>query len=137
MISDRRLGTAVGLDVFAIVLFVAIGRRNHDESGALTAVLETAIPFLGGLAIAWWVTKAWRRPIQIATGLLIWPITVLVGMVLRRAVFDDGTATSFVVVATIFLGACLVGWRAVWRGFERRRRTRRSPTGVVVSRQVP
>ena len=29
-----------------------------------TAVLETAIPFLGGLAIAWWVTKAWRRPIQ-------------------------------------------------------------------------
>jgi hypothetical protein len=34
-------------------------------------------------------------------------------MVLRNLVFDNGTATSFVLVASIFLGTFIVGWRAV------------------------
>ena len=62
------------------------------------------------------------RAIAILTSLAIWPVTVLVGMILRRALFDDGTAVSFVVVATLFLGAFLVGWRAVWRVVDQRRR---------------
>ena len=113
--SDRELGLGVGLDVFSVVLFVAIGRRNHDESGAFAAVLETAAPFLIGLAIAWLIVRAWRRPTSVWTGVAIWPITVLVGMIVRNLVFDDGTATSFVIVTTLFLGACLVGWRAAYR----------------------
>ena len=52
---------------------------------------------------------------QLLTGLTIWPITVLVGMIVRNLVFDRGTATSFVIVATIFLGVTLVGWRALTR----------------------
>jgi MFS-type transporter involved in bile tolerance (Atg22 family) len=108
--------------VFSVVVFVAIGRRNHDESGAFTAVLETAAPFLIGLAVAWLIVKAWRRPTKVMTGLLVWPITVLVGMIVRNLVFDDGTATSFVVVATLFLGACFVGWRAALRAWLRRAR---------------
>jgi hypothetical protein len=36
-------------------------------------------------------------------------------------VFDRGTATSFVIVATLFLGACLVGWRAAAAAMDRRR----------------
>ncbi len=101
--------------MFSVVVFVTIGRRNHDESGAFTAVLETAAPFLIGLAVAWLIVKAWRRPTRVMTGLLVWPITVLVGMIVRNLVFDDGTAASFVVVATLFLGACFVGWRVVHR----------------------
>jgi uncharacterized membrane protein (GlpM family) len=120
-VADRRLGLAVGLDVFAIVLFVAIGRRNHDESSALVAVLETAAPFLLGLAVAWTVVRAWRRPTKVVTGLAIWPIAVLVGMIVRNLVFGDGAAASFVVVATCFLGACLVGWRLAFSIVERRR----------------
>lgn len=115
MDHDRRLATAVTLDVFVVVLFVAIGRRNHEESGALRSVIETAAPFLIGLAAAWGITKAWRRPMRVLTGVAIWPITVLVGMIVRRLVFDRGTAPSFVIVATIFLGATLVGWRALTR----------------------
>jgi hypothetical protein len=118
---DRRLAVAVGLDVFVVVLFVAIGRRNHDESGALADVLRTAAPFLGGLAVGWAVVRAWRRPTRVLTGVVVWPVTVLVGMVLRRLVFDDGTATAFVVVATLFVGAGLVGWRALARLVDRRR----------------
>lgn len=115
------MGLAVGLDAFVVVLFVALGRRNHDESGAIVAVLETAAPFLIGLAVAWVVVRAWRRPTRVVTGLAIWPMTVLVGMVVRNLVFDDGTATSFVVVATCFLGAGIVGWRLAFGIIERRR----------------
>ena len=122
--TERRLATAVGLDVFVVVLFVAIGRRNHDEEPGLVGVLETAAPFLIGLAVGWAIVRAWRRPASVLTGLAIWPLTVLVGMIVRGSVFGDGTATSFVVVATVFLGATLVGWRAAGRTIGRRRSAR-------------
>jgi hypothetical protein len=119
--DDRRLSVAVGLDVFFIVLFSALGRRTHDESGAFVAVVETAAPFLIGLAVAWALLRVWRRPTPVLVGVAIWPITVLVGMIVRRTIWDRGTATSFVVVATLFVGACLVGWRLVLSALERRR----------------
>ncbi len=106
----------------SVIVFVAIGRRNHDESGAFSAVLETAAPFLIGLAVAWLIVKAWRRPTRVWTGVLLWPITVLVGMIVRNLVFDDGTAASFVVVATLFLGLFLVGWRIAFAAIARRSR---------------
>ena len=125
MPSDRRLATAIGLDVFVVVLFVAIGRRNHEESSAFADVLETGAPFLIGLVAAWLATRAWRRPTALLTGIAVWPVTVLVGMIARRTLFDRGTATSFVVVATVFLGAFLVGWRIAARVIDGRR-TRQS-----------
>lgn len=121
---DRRLPLAVGLDTFSIALFVALGRRNHDEDGGIAGVLETAAPFLIGLAVAWMIWRAWRRPTLVRTGLAIWPMTLLVGMIVRRTVFDDGTATSFVIVATVFVGVFLVGWRAVFRLIDQRRNPR-------------
>jgi hypothetical protein len=39
--------------------------------------------------------------------------TVLMGMVLRNFAFDRGTALPFVIVATLFLAATMLGWRAV------------------------
>ena len=116
-----RVPLAVGLDVFSVVLFVALGRRTHDETGAFAAVIETAAPFLVGLAAGWLVARAWRRPAKIVTGIVIWPVTILVGMIVRNLVFDRGTATSFVVVATLFVGACLVGWRTLLRLVDQRR----------------
>ncbi len=123
--SDRRLATAIGLDVFVVVLFVAIGRRNHEESSAFVDVMKTGAPFLIGLGAAWLTTRAWRRPTALLTGIAVWPVTVLVGMVARRTLFDRGTATSFVVVATLFLGAFLVGWRIAARAIDGRQ-TRQS-----------
>lgn len=133
MKPDHRLAVAVGLDVFVVVLFAALGLRTHDEESAFVAVLVTAAPFLGGLGFAWVVARAWRRPMSILTGLVLWPLTVLVGMILRRGLFDRGTATSFVVVATLFIGAFLVGWRAVWRVVERRR-AHQSSGGPLIAR---
>jgi hypothetical protein len=127
MNSERRVPVAVGLDVFVVVLFVAIGRRNHDEGTALSGVVETAAPFLIGLGIAWLLVRAWRHPLTVRVGIAVWPLTVLVGMLARRLLFDRGTETSFVVVATIFLGLFLVGWRAAWRILATR--TRRQSSG--------
>lgn len=120
MNSDRRLALAVGLDVFVVIAFVAIGRRNHEEGSAIGDIVATGAPFLIGLAVGWLAARAWQRPVAIATGLVVWPITVAVGMIARRIVFDDGTAIAFVIVATIFLGVFLVGWRAGFGPVERR-----------------
>lgn len=119
---DRRTLTAAALDVASVVVFVVIGRREHDQSGALAGIASTATPFLIGLVIAWLAARAWKRPQAILTGVVIWPITLLVGMIVRRAVFDDGTAPAFVVVATLFVGMCLVGWRVVARSVGAGRR---------------
>lgn len=124
----RRTIVAAALDVASILAFVAIGRAEHDDGGASDAASDglldgtagTAAPFLLGLAVAWLATRGWRRPQSIVTGLTIWPVTVLVGMIARRALFDDGTAPAFVIVATLFTGLCLVGWRAVARSVDAR-----------------
>ncbi len=119
--TERRLPAAIALDLAAVMSFVIIGRRTHDEGNGFTQIAETAAPFLVGLAAGWALARAWRRPTRVTTGLVIWPTTLLVGMIVRRTGFDDGTATSFVIVATLFLGATLVGWRLVLSALDRRR----------------
>ena len=104
-----------------VVAFVLAGRRSHDEGSGLGAVLEVAAPFLVALAVGWLVARAWRHPVELRTGVTVWIVTVVVGMVLRRAVFDRGTAVSFVIVATVVLGALLVGWRVAARAIAARR----------------
>lgn len=120
-VADRRVPLAAALDAASIVLFVAIGKREHDQDTAIEGLVSTAAPFLIGLLVAWLVVRVWNRPTAWSTGVMIWPITVVVGMVLRSAVWDDGTATAFVVVATAFLGLTLVGWRAALALVDRRR----------------
>jgi len=115
-----RTPSAAALDTAIVVAFVAIGRRNHDEGEALAGVAETAAPFLIALAVAWVVWRVWLHPDQLGTGVRVWATTVALGMLLRNLVFDDGTATSFVIVATAFLGIFLLGWRAVANLLRRR-----------------
>lgn len=119
--QQDRLPLAVGLDVGSVVFFVAAGRRTHDQDPAITGLIETAAPFLLGLLLAWIVARAWRSPESVRMGLVIWPLTVLFGMLLRNVVFDDGTALSFVIVTAGFLGLTLVGWRAVVALIDRSR----------------
>jgi hypothetical protein len=111
----------LALDVVSVLVFVVIGRRQHDEGSALGGIAKTALPFLLALASGWAVTRAWKRPFDGSTGLNVWMITVVLGLVLRRTMFDGGTATAFVIVATLFLGVTLLGWRFIaWRSARRR-----------------
>ena len=108
---NERTPIAAAFDAGLVTAFVAIGRRNHDEDPGVIGLLSTAAPFLVGLVVGWLVAKAWDDPMPIRKGLIIWPITVVVGMI-GRQLTGDGTAPSFVIVATLFLGVTLVGWRA-------------------------
>jgi hypothetical protein len=118
---QHRVGYALGLDLLSVIVFVVIGRRSHDEGSAVAGALATAAPFLIGLGAAWLIVRAWRWPFALLTGLLIWPITLLIGMMCRKLIFGRDTPVSFVIVATIFLGLCFVGWRTAARALARRR----------------
>ena len=105
--SRRAVITAAIVDVVAVVVFVAIGRRNHNEGTALSGILGVAAPFLIALGASWIGLRTWREPFNRASLIATWVITVFVGLLLRRLVFDRGIATSFIIVATITLGVLL------------------------------
>lgn len=109
-----RTAFAISFDIDSIILFSLAGYASHDGDEALgEALVRIAAPFLIALAVAWVTLRAWQRPFSVGAGLGLWAITVGLGMVLRRFVFDDGTATPFVLVATAVIGGLLVGWRAI------------------------
>ena len=107
-----RIAAGLALDTVLVVLFAAIGRRNHAETGALTAILTTAWPFLAGMAAGWLISLFILRrvPLRVRAGVTVVIATVALGMVIR-GVTGQGTAFSFIVVATLFLGAAMLGWR--------------------------
>ena len=109
-----RITAGLALDTALICLFAAIGRRSHGESGALLAVAITAWPFLAGAATGWLVLlfAFGRAPLRVPDAIPVWLATVGIGMVLRDLT-GAGTAFSFIVVATVFLGTALLGWRAL------------------------
>ena len=96
-----------------MVLFVAIGRRNHDEGTAIDGIATVAAPFLIALVVAWLSSRAWRTPGSMRTSVIVWLVTVFGGLESRHFVFDRGTATPFVIVTTLVLGAFIVGGRFV------------------------
>jgi len=109
----KRLTLSVVAESSENIFFVAIGREEHNSGSSIAGVLETAAPFLIALAIGWLATRAWQNPTGVGRGLGIWLVTILAGMNLRHYVFDDGTATSFIIVASVFTLAGLLGWRVV------------------------
>lgn len=114
----RTVALAAVLDVVAILVFVAIGRRSHDETGSVVAgIVKVAAPFLIALVVGWVVARVWRAPTALGTVAIIWPVTVALGMVLRHTVFGKSTATSFIIVTAIVTFVFLFGWRAIANRF--------------------
>lgn len=115
----------LGIDVVAVLIFCAVGRRSHDEGVDLSGLANTSWPFLTGTALGWLVSRGWRRPTAVApTGVIVWISTVAVGMLLREAT-SAGVAKSFVVVASTVTALFLLGWRAVVELTAQRRATAR------------
>lgn len=118
--ADNRklIAAAAAIDIVSVVVFVAIGRKNHDESGSMVAgTLKVAAPFLIALVVGWLAARAWQAPIAVRTGVIVWLVTVVGGMLLRKFAFDRGTAVPFIIVASLFILLFVVGWRvlAEWR----------------------
>lgn len=96
------------LDLLLVGVFAVIGRLSHHGTLTLGGWWSTAWPFLAGAALAWAVVALLRRPpAAIGSGVVIWLGSLVVGMALRQA-SGQGTATAFVVVATLVLGALIV-----------------------------
>ena len=99
------------------------------EGSAVGGTLTVAGPFLIAVAVSWVVVLATIQrtpnarhivPTAVEFGLPVWLGTLALGMLLRHTAFNKGTAFSFIVVAFCFLGAFLVGWRALWNWYQRR-----------------
>ena len=109
-----RVARLFAVDVLCVVLFVVIGRNNHGENAEVSGFFRVAGPLLIALAGAWVAgRKRWSSAAHWRFGVVVWAFTVVMGLLLRRTVFHDGTAAAFVIVATLFLGLALVGWRVV------------------------
>jgi Protein of unknown function (DUF3054) len=118
--SPLAIAGSLALDALLVTSFAAIGRASHDED-ALAGLWQTAWPFLAALILGWILTFAWRAPAApIRTGLGVWAVTLIGGMLLRAA-SGQGTALAFVVVAAIVLLVFLVGWRLIAAWIRRRR----------------
>ena len=105
-------------DISVVVAFVVIGRDTHDESQAIASILRTTAPFMAALLLALAMPEVRRSPARITAGLLSGATTALVGLMLRRAVFGEGLAGAFPLVATAFLVGLMVVGRlipAMWR----------------------
>ena len=114
--SARSVAIALIVDAALVVLFAAIGRATHDGDvlgPAGAGLATTAWPFLAALVLGWVVDRGWRRPLApVRTGLPVWAVTLVGGMVLR-AVSGQGVQVAFVIVAGITLLVFLVGWRGI------------------------
>jgi len=116
------------MDLAAVLVFVMIGRAVHTDGLTVAGVASTAWPFVSGLVVGWFVVGVRRDDVtSLGGGLPVWISTVVLGMVLR-VVSGQGTAFAFIVVALGFLGATMLGWRALLAG-SRRLRPRRVRDG--------
>lgn len=113
---------AIVVDIVFVLIFAAIGRASHGENpvGFILTAWPFVIALLVGHLLAGLLPARPRRPWSLLWGVVVWAVTVAAGMLLR-VVSGDTAEVPFIMVATLVLGAFLVGWRAV-AGFLRRRR---------------
>jgi Protein of unknown function (DUF3054) len=110
----RSAAGAAAADLGCVLLFVVIGRANHNASGGLAGLWDTFWPFAAGAVVGLLATRFWRRPAALRpTGVGVWLGTVAVGMLLR-VLAGQGTAFAFILVALAFLGLFQLGWRVLW-----------------------
>jgi FtsH-binding integral membrane protein len=103
---------AFAFDALCVLLMVVIGTRNHKTDTGITGILFVAAPFWIAMSLAHLAPLLQRTAKAEAHVVVVWGYTVVMGMVLRNTVFDRGTALAFIIVATVFLGITMFGWRA-------------------------
>jgi hypothetical protein len=106
--------TALAIDLVAVLVFVAVGRVSHDDPLSLGGVLDTAWPFLIGVAGGLLGLLLTRWPaFSLMGGVMMVFKTVVLGLVIRYAIQGEGTPGSFCLVTAVVLTALMLGWRLV------------------------
>ena len=112
---------SMAADVLVVLVFVVAGRATHDESMAVGGVLDTAWPFLVGVAGGWLGIflgrmQPWTMP---AAAMMVFK-TVVLGLVLRSIIQGDATEVPFALTTTAILGVLFVAWRVAARALTHR-----------------
>ncbi|NMO02455.1 DUF3054 domain-containing protein [Gordonia sp. TBRC 11910] len=127
------------LDFVAVTTFLVIGRLNHHHGFDPLSFLQAWWPFAVGAAAGWSICYLYSHvrarellhsdfhPDRMPTGIVVWILTVAVGMLLRW-ILHQGTELSFIIVATCALGLFFLGWRAIARVVRVRHRAVAAPT---------
>jgi hypothetical protein len=114
--ADRRVRIAPALafvaDLAVVAVFVLLGRRTHHEDAGLAGFLRVAWPFAVGLLVGWAVSGLRHAPLERRRVVVTWVSTVAAGALLRVVVQDRTAKPTFLLVASLFVGAGLFGWRA-------------------------
>ena len=98
----------LAVDLLLVGVFAVVGRLSHYGTLTPGGWWTTAWPFLAGTLVAWGLLGLMRRDgTAITSGVVVWLGALVGGMALRQA-SGQGTATAFVVVATLVLGVLLV-----------------------------
>jgi len=109
------------VDGAIVLVFVGIGRSVHAHGDRLLGIASTTWPFAVGLLVGWLtVTLRKESALSVRGGLVVTLSTVAVGMILR-VLAGQGTAVAFIIVALVFLGGAMIGWRVVRISACRRR----------------
>ncbi|MEF9980177.1 MAG: DUF3054 domain-containing protein [Glutamicibacter sp.] len=111
--SIRKWPLWMAVDVVLIVLFALLGRREHEHALSIGGILMTALPFLVAYVVVTLLSKPWTTINKLfPVGVLVWVMTVAAGLALRVGM-DSTAALPFIIVATLVLGAFLMGRRLV------------------------
>lgn len=111
--SIRKWPLWMAIDVVLIVLFALLGRREHEHALSVGGILMTALPFLIAYAAMTLLSRPWSTINKLfPAGVLVWIGTVAAGLALRIA-FGSTAAVPFIIVASLVLGAFLLGRRLV------------------------
>ena len=95
-----------------MVVFAAIGRTAHAESGDLLGLLGTAAPFLFGLGAAWATPVVRAHPAGLRAGAVVVAGSALIGLVVRAG-FTGSLPLVFALIAMTSLAVLMLGWRAL------------------------
>lgn len=114
-------------DLIVLVVFIMIGRSDHDMTFSFWDSIVTAFPFmLAWLPIAW-LTGAYRsRAFTAGVGsallrtLLTSVIAIPVGLILRSWMYDKELFTAFFLVTLILLTLFMLIWRGLFAAAVRR-----------------
>lgn len=113
--TTRLVVLAAVVDVAMLIVFAALGRASHDSGHAVFATLRIAAPFVIAYVIVAAIARLDRDPLSVRRAAMVWFPMVVLGMLIRRFVFDRGTAPAFVIVAFVSTAVLIVGWRALVR----------------------
>lgn len=106
------------IDLACVLVFTVVGMLSHGTPAG--QFLQTAWPFVLGLAIGWALPGVRSLPLIIwPSGVIVWAVTTVVGLALR-AITGGGVSGAFPFVTAGVLAVLIVGWRVVPEIQERR-----------------